>query len=98
MGIYPYYNKNTYSLFTFQFTKGTINDGEENRENIPKKFGVYYQRYIEEGTGIGLVADPEDNFNYLTYLTLPIRGEVEVSFPNCTSYPEVVLIIISLKS
>ena len=76
------------SFFSFQFINSTKYDGEGNNKYMPQLLGVYYPRLIEEGTIIGLIpVSPGENFTFLTYLTLPIKGEIEVSIFECNNYP-----------
>ena len=74
-----------YSLLYLEDTKY---DGEGNNKIPPQLLGINIERFISEGTTIGLIQQELDkDFNFLIYQVFPKIGEVSVSIYECENYP-----------
>ncbi len=74
-----------YSLLYLEDTKY---DGEGNNKIPPQLLGINIERFISEGTTIGLIPQELDkDFNFLIYKVFPKIGEVSVSIYECENYP-----------
>ena len=83
-----YYSNDNELFYNLLYLTSTKYDGEGNNKISPQLLGINIDRYIEEGTTIGIIPqEPEKDFNYLIYQVFPLFGEVNVSVYECENYP-----------
>ena len=70
------------------FLRDTEYDGEGNNKISPQILGINIDRFIKEGTTIGLIPqEPDKDFDFFTYQVFRQYGEVNVSIYECENYP-----------
>ena len=81
-------SKNEDIFYVLQHIDSTLYDEQGNNKYLPLINGIYYSKYINQGTAISLIPmKPEDDFNFITYEVIPDYGDIDVSIYECDNYP-----------